>query len=365
MKRRVGLKPAEKLVVTALEESCPVCGARLEISQHRERWIQRLDRYVHLVRRDKSCRAEGCPGPRRVYHAREDLRLALPYRVFGLDVALAIGERHLRGESLGAVQRDLNARGIPIDQRHKSRVFRDFLALAEVAAGDDAARRAKLRAQGGIVLMCDGVQFDDRSPVLYLAWDAISGTPLFGERKTFRGEDDLRPILERVRAMDVPVIAIVSDKEKGLVPAVQAVFPDTPYQLCQTHFLKNCARPLEEDASALGVSVERRATRVHKIAKRLHDEEGATAGASEAPLSDAAVAQEVCRLARQNARVSGKAPLDPPELKRHERLEELRSLVTDACERGAAPRPRGKKASSRTSGTRSLRAGTTRGARGA
>ena len=244
-------------------------------------------------------------------------------------------------------------------------MFRDFLALAEVAAGDDAARRAKLRAQGGIVLMCDGVQFDDRSPVLYLAWDAISGTPLFGERKTFRGEDDLRPILERVRAMDVPVIAIVSDKEKGLVPAVQAVFPDTPYQLCQTHFLKNCARPLEEDASALGVSVERRATRVHKIAKRLHDEEGATAGASEAPLSDAAVAQEVCRLARQNARVSGKAPLDPPELKRHERLEELRSLVTDACERGAAPRPRGKKASSRTSGTRSLRAGTTRGARGA
>ena len=39
--------------------------------------------------------------------------------------------------------------------------------------------------------MCDGVQFDDRSPVLYLVWDSLSGTPLFGERKQYRGEEDL------------------------------------------------------------------------------------------------------------------------------------------------------------------------------
>jgi hypothetical protein len=121
--------------------------------------------------------------------------------------------------------------------------------------------------------MCDGVQFDDRAPVLYVAWDALSGTPLFSERKPFRSEDDLRPMLERVKAMGVPVIAIVSDKEKGLVPAVEAVFPDVPYQFCQTHFMKNCAKPLEKDLSALGGSVVRRATRVHKIAKKINDAE--------------------------------------------------------------------------------------------
>jgi hypothetical protein len=382
MKRPVGRKPAQRLVVTAVEQQCSACGAKLHISQHRPRWIERLEGYLHVIRRDKSCREPLCPGPRKIFHAREDLRLAFPYRTFGLDVTIEIGERHLRGESLSAIQRDLCARGIPIDQRHTGRVFRDFLAISSIALGDDEERRAVLRAQGGIVLMCDGVQFDDRAPVLYVAWDAISGTPLFSERKPFRGEDDLRPILERVKSMGVPVIAIVSDKEKGLVPAVEAVFPDVPYQFCQTHFLKNCAKPLQEDLSALGASVVRRATRVHKIAKKIHDADKAARepqqDASAAPalleptqesveepaavveetsatpapvepakqtvekpaaiggagrLSEVEFAKEVCELVRQNSRVSGKPPLDPPELERHERLEKLRELVEEDVEK--------------------------------
>lgn len=355
MKRPVGSKPARELVVTAFEEVCPACGGRLDITQHRHRWIERLDGYLHVIRRDRSCREPVCPGPRKIFHAPEDLRLAFPYRTFGLDVTIEIGERHLRGESLSAIQRDLCARGIAIDRRHIGRVFRDFLAISSIALGDEQGRRAELRAQGGIVLMCDGVQFDDRAPVLYVAWDAISGTPLFSERKPFRGEDDLRPVLERVKAMDVPVIAIVSDKEKGLVPAVQAVFPETPYQFCQTHFLKNCAKPLEKDLTALGASVVRRATRVHKIAKKINDAERAvreaqakqTSAASapaqpeqegaESPtaveqaerLSNVEFAKEVCELVRQNSRVSGKPPLDPPELDRHGRLEKLRQVVAE------------------------------------
>lgn len=364
MKRPVAQKPAKLLVVTAVEEHCEDCGARLWIAQKRERWIERLDGYLHVVRRDKKCKVPGCPGPRRIFHAPEDLRLALPYRTFGLDVTIAIGERHLRGESLGAIRRDLFARGIPIDDRHSGRVFRDFMALTSVAAGDEQARRDELRAQGGIVLMCDGVQFDAHSPVLYLAWDAVSGTPLFGERKMFRSEHDLRQIAERVKAMDVPVIAIVSDKEKGLFPALEAVFPDVPYQLCQTHFLKNCARPLEADTSALGASVVRRATAVHAVAKQLHDAEPPAPASPPKPAEDAApltnlsLAAEVCSLARQNARVSGKALTDPPELKRHERLEELRAVVEEAREKGnpaASARPSG---SSATSRRRSRRPGT-------
>lgn len=360
MKRPVGLKGARKLVVTALEAVCPACGGGLDITQHRPRWIERLDGYLHVVRRDKSCREPLCPGPRRVFHAPEDLRLAFPYRTFGLDVTLAVGERHLRGESLSAIQRDLCARGIAIDQRHTGRVFRDFLAISDIALGDDEERRAELRDQGGIVLMADGVQFDDRAPVLYVAWDAISGTPLFSERKPFRSEDDLRPILERVKAMGVKVLAIVSDKEKGLVPAVQAVFPDVPYQFCQTHFMKNCAKPLEKELGALGASVVRRATRVHKIAKKINDAERVAreaetetsalpmpalgssrvelatlkAVAAGAPLSDVEFAKDVCELARQNSRVSGKAPLDPAELERHVRLEKLRVLVEEDLKKG-------------------------------
>ena len=349
------------VIYTAPQERCPDCGRVLPVYQVDGRTVQGLDYAFRLKRRDKRC-GKDCPGKRPLLLAPRDLRVVLPQRIYGLDVTLLVGESHLRqGIALAQVTRDLNARGLPLDQRHTGRVFRDFLALASMARGDDEALCRRLRAQGGIVLMCDGVQFDERSPVLYLVWDALSGQPLFGERKPYRGLDDLVPLLERVRAMDVPVIGAVTDKETGLVPAVKQVFPDVPYQLCQTHFLKNCARPLRQDLNALGASVRRRAEAVRKIGKHLsssssvEDDEPSGAGQVQqqprqaqrpagdsstnelaladvgpGPLTEQQLTQQVCELVRVNSRVSGKAPLAPPELNRHQRLEAIRRFVEEA-----------------------------------
>jgi hypothetical protein len=207
---------------------------------------------------------------------------------------------------------------------------------------------------------------------LYLAWDALSGTPLFGERKVYRSEDDLVPLLERVRDMNVPMIGIVTDKEKGLVPAVQRVFPDVPYQFCHTHFLRNCAKPLQDDLSALQTSVRRRADGVRELVNQLPKVEveaavapgnspmleerpsehqsgtepsdtapapGAAAMALPVALSEADLVREIGELVRGNSKVSGKAPLDPVELRRHERLEEIRSLVGEAKKKTPVLRP--------------------------
>ena len=320
---------------TALQEHCPDCERKLPVYQNDKRRVQGLDYQFWLNRRDKRCK-KSCPGERPLFRAPRDLRVNLPGRIYGLDVTLHVGERHLGdGVALARITRQLNGRGLPIDERTTGRVFRDFVALTSLVGGDDEALCAKLRAQGGIVLMCDGVQFEDRSPVLYLAWDALSGEPLFGERKLYRGEEDLIPLLEGVRDMDVPVIGIVTDKEKGLVPAVRSVFPDVPYQFCHTHFLKNCARPLQADTSALGQAVRRRADEVRKLGKQV-------AKSSPAPPSDEAdgpseeeLVQEVAELVRVNSRVSGKAPLAPPELNRHERLEQIRAVVDEARKKGA------------------------------
>lgn len=66
---------------------------------------------------------------------------------------------------------------------------------------------------------------------------------------------------------------MVTDKEKGLVPAVTRVFPKVPYQYCQTHYLKNCAKPLAADLTALQASVRRRADAVREVAKLVESSE--------------------------------------------------------------------------------------------
>jgi hypothetical protein len=378
MKRTFDISDAKVVYIEAPASLCGACGGSLWVCEHSHWFVQRLDGPHCLVRQNKWCHRETCERFHIIERVPHDVRFALPGWQYGFDVVLEIGERHLaRGEALRAITRDLNARAVPLSQRHTSEVFRGYVSLAKAARGDDATLRGRLQAQGGVLLMADGVQFDANSPVLYIVWDAISGEPLFGERKPFKGAADLVPLLERVKSMGVPVIGAVSDKEKGLLPAMQEVFPDVPHQVCQFHFLKNCALGLSDDLKELGQGVGERAERVRKISKRLHkrgvdslehelprvDEhsrsetsdaevggaavvETAAAAAEQPqrddppraepePLTEEQLAAELCAMTRHAARAAGRAPLNPPELVRHERLEAVRAVVNETLKKGA------------------------------
>lgn len=404
--RRHVREPDFYMELTAAEEICPTCSSPLQVLQHRDRSIQRLDGLLYLLRRNRACPNLACPNER-TYRVPEDIRLALPRMTFGTDVVLAVGDRHLRQrQSLSLIGRELTASGVAIDQTHVGRLLRVYVSLEHCTRGREEQVIRKLRAQGGILLMADAVQHDGHEPPLYVAWDAISGTPLFGERRESRGKEDLVELLERVKAMEVPVIATVSDKETGLLPAMAAVFPGAPQQYCQTHYLKNCAEPLKPDLNELGKSVKRRAKAVQNVTKLIRGRrrraalkkkaevvateaspkaagaanpgavvaaavalvtasatidpgspvepsgtpcvvdqpataatpEGATVAvtsldasqAEVAPIDETELAYGLCELARENARRSGKAPLDPPELRRHEELERVRTAVEAA-----------------------------------
>ena len=372
----------------AFEETCEACGANLWIRWHEPRFVQRLDAVYQVIRQVKRCPAE-C-GSRRVYRPPQDIRFVFPRATYGTDIVIEVGERQLRGgTSLRAIGRDLNDRDVRVTQTQIGELFRSYLALTRLVRGDDAQLRERLLAQGGVVLMADGVQYDDSSPVLYMVWDALSGQPLFGERKTFKGKDDLVPLLERVKALGVPILGIVSDKEKGLFPAVLEVFPDVPYQVCQNHFLGNCAAGMSSELGELGTSVSDRALQVQRIASSLHKagvnsvewelgssvteisaadiaaaevvvaevavaevavgqvvEAAEIAGATELslvelteespPFSEAQLAAEFCAMAKHSARASGRAPLKPPDHVRHEGLERVRAAVQVAAGKGGA-----------------------------
>jgi Transposase, Mutator family len=391
MRRTIDATNAPSLVLTAQQTSCLVCQGPVHICHHRRRVVVRLDGPYRVIRRDKRCPDSECAGHSTLYRPIEDIRLALPYKMFGLDVICWVGQQHLgRSLSLRQIGRDLNDKKVPIDQTHVGELLRDYLALCQLSHPAEAVLQ-KLRAQGGIVLMVDGVQHDDRSPVLYLVWDALSGTPLLGERKEYRGEGDLVVLLEQVKKLDIPVLAVVSDKERGLFPAVQRVFPGVPYQLCQTHFLKNCAKPMETDLVNLGQSVERRVQQVRKLDRKIHRAAAKAAKASDsasessasatppsvpepvqaratppsvpepvqaratppsvpepvqaratppsapAPLTEAQLVHQFSELSRLNARVRGRAPLAPAPLERPRRLEQIRAAVQTAREKKTAP----------------------------
>ena len=136
--------------------------------------------------------------------------------------------------------------GVDINERHVSNLYRIFLSLVRCVNADFEPLRQKLRQQGRLVLSVDGVQFDGVSPVLYVVRDVLSSEILYAERIEKRDAAHLEVLLRRVKDLDIPVTGIISDKEKGLVPAIEQAFPGVKHQFCQSHYLTNVKKPMEE-----------------------------------------------------------------------------------------------------------------------
>jgi len=320
-------------VLVAREEYCGVCKRRLWITQWRERSLERLDGLHILTMKDKRCPDGECPGRGRIHRPPEELAFGLKWDLLGLDVLFEIGERRLQDDmTFEQIHRRLRNRGVPICLKTVSNAFERFLALVSCRSGESDEVKVKLRAQGGIVLLVDGVQFDDHSPVLYIVSDAISHETLFAERHEVRSAKALEALLQRVKAMNVEVLAVVSDKEKGLVPAIRAVFPKAPHQYCQLHYIKRCAAPLKKPLAQLASEIKNVGDEVRALKRKLKQAQPA---ASEAEAAERKVAEGLLTAAHAASKVSGRAPFAPPALKRHERLLAVRNAADRAAKKGA------------------------------
>jgi ssDNA-binding Zn-finger/Zn-ribbon topoisomerase 1 len=388
---------AEELILVAPMEKCPSCRHNLWIVQWRQRYVQTLDKCLHLVMKDKRCPSAGCPRPELRYRSPEEGRLALKRHDFGLDVVLFAGEKHLRESvSLPRVHRLLREEHqVPICERSVGNLVDDYVALCECVAGDTDRLRARLKQQGAIVLSVDGVQHDDHSPVLYVQRDVLSGEVLYAERRLARATEDLVPMLERTRNLardlEVPILGIVSDKERGLVPAIAKVFPQTPHQYCQQHYLKNVAEAWEEDEArlreaahevVLGVrTVQRKMERqlaatgvadhtdgrpvpaslgaggrsaTDDAAATIHSSPSAPAASSDLPArrpeggrrassaQELQVAAALAQAATTVGAVCGRPIVDPEGLKRVRRLEAVRDVARQAARKKGVPRAAGR-----------------------
>lgn len=248
---------AQPLILVAANERCLFCGARLKICEWRQRYVQTLPRLIDLTAKCKKCPAAGCPHPEVRYRPSEEGRLVLKGHEFGLDVVVFAGEHYHREHvSIPKIHKLLlEERRVPICESSIGNLIGDYEALCECVAADTDRLRARLKQQGAIVLSIDGVHYDDRSPVLYVQREVLSGEVLYAERRLARAAKDLVPMLQHTvdlaRQIGVPILGVVSDKERSLLPAIAEVFRGVPHQFCQQHFLGNLARPLDADTERL------------------------------------------------------------------------------------------------------------------
>ena len=98
---------------------------------------------LFVARQSKRCTNPACGQSGKFYHAGGVLRYSLPHSTYGLDVLAYIGWQHEQEQrQLSEIQRELNGRGILVNERNVGKLYRQFLALLGGGQCEDASGAA-------------------------------------------------------------------------------------------------------------------------------------------------------------------------------------------------------------------------------
>jgi hypothetical protein len=141
----------------------------------------------------------------------------------------------------------LRERGVPICERTVTHLLDRYDELVAVSLLNPARLRRVTEEHGRVILALDGIQPDVGHEVLWVLRDCLSGEVLLARSLLSASEDDLATLLREVRdAVEVPIVAVVSDGQQSIRKAVAQVLPKVPHQLCHFHYLREAAKPVFE-----------------------------------------------------------------------------------------------------------------------
>jgi hypothetical protein len=244
---------ANRLIIPCDRETCLHCGQPL---LHRKTWyvkkvVQTLAGPVFVAGKSNRCVNPACPHPGATYYASGVLAVSLPYSTYGLDVLAFIGWRHEHDHyQLVEIQRQLQQRGLLINERTVGKLYRQFLALlGPMTAQHQQRLETAVQQHGGLIWAIDALQPEGSDPPLYVLYEVLSHTPISALQASNPTAERLQAWLQPYTHLPFAVLATLSDGEKAVVAALKTSWPMAPHQRCQLHFLNNLAKPaMEVDA---------------------------------------------------------------------------------------------------------------------
>lgn len=240
---------ARRQIFVSKMKACIHCGAELRLrpNWHMQKTIQTLDGPLFLAGRAKVCTNTECSHCGTRYYASQVWLLSLPDSTYGMDVLAYIGWRHEHDQrQLVEIQRELNQKGIEINERNVGKLYRQYLALLGASSATiEKKLKGSVEKHGGLILGVDALQPEGNGSLLYVLYEILSGTVVSAIQLEAPNEKDLTNWLMTYQGY--PVLASISDGEERIIAALRAVWPNAPRQRCQEHFLGNLADEVLEN----------------------------------------------------------------------------------------------------------------------
>ena len=241
--------------------TCPHCGDLLVMCNYLawNKTVQTLDRVLSVASRPGRCPHETCAGSRLRLLSAEAQSIALPHSTYGYDVLVRIGWwRYQHHATYREIHAEL-ASQVRISVAHVSYLYQQmYLPLLACHARQHRDRLAQIaKAQGGLIIALDGLAPEGGEPQLWFIRELTSGLTLRSGWLSQQDHTTFEAFLQPLTQLEWPILAVRSDKQTGLMPAGTKVLPESRYQFCQAHYLRNLAEPLAEADSAFKVDLRK------------------------------------------------------------------------------------------------------------
>ena len=226
--------------------TCPQCHKPLVDLPYinGRKTIQTMSAMLTIAYRPKHCVNPVCRD-HTVWPAATWQHLAPKGGTYGYDVIAQLGWERQKGRLRFA---DVQARLTPAVQISESHIrylyHFQFLPLLACHERHHLADLATVAQTTGLILGLDGLMPEGGEPQLWVVrelhhgWTVRCGWLERQDHTTFA--EFLQPLAD----LGLPVVATLSDKQAGLLPALEQVFPHARHSFCQVHYLSNAARPI-------------------------------------------------------------------------------------------------------------------------
>lgn len=255
------LHPSERIIYKPELSACPHCEGPLLMYNYLvwDKTVQTLDCVLSIASRPGHCANPTCPGYDMRLLSAEGQQIALPGSTYGYDVLARIGwQRQERRDIYVDIQRDLATR-IQISESHVrylyQQVYLPLLACHERKYWNDLAQAAQ--QHDGLFIAIDGLAPEGGEPQLWFIRELLTGLTLRSGWLSRFDQPTFEAFLHPLAQLPWPIRAVLSDKQKGLLPAVSTVLPGAYHHFCHAHYLKNLAKPLADADSAFKVELRK------------------------------------------------------------------------------------------------------------
>ncbi len=260
MRTKRQLQPEVSVVYTCELEKCIICDTPLVRCQYLNgrKTTQTMSQTMQMAYRPKWCPEESCEGYQESLKSAEWQQIAPLYGTYGYDVIGSIGwQRQTWHQTFGEIHNGLASK-LQISESQVRHLYTyQYLPLLACQERGSWGELKGISEKKGLILTLDGLAPEGGEAQLWLVRELRTGKTIRSGWMSEQGQTAFENFLGPIAEAGLRIEAVMSDKQRGLVPAVGVVFPKAMHGFCQSHYLGNIAEPVAKADEGMKVKLRK------------------------------------------------------------------------------------------------------------